>query len=392
MHNGMEREVDVLYGLGDGTDVTEEEISALSSSKEEPVGALEVSLPHWELDSSAFKSAITVFKEFLATSFFDAVTSSLFMGRVGQVLVLRGTNGSTFLEIKVPIENRENILSAEVVVSIKDLVFLVAFSGTRMCIAQDGETFKVFFHTGEVVLDSKMIEKETYNFPQVPQNLKEISVANLTAVLPRFIEAVKLSVRPEDRKITILNGRAVGDFIVASFLALVPNLDDMVLRLLDMRFLLRLLFGRDRVSIAWEGNNLFFVSEEDGCKISFQVSKPSEDDVSSFVIPENVKPFDVEVSVMKSIIQLASSLSNQIPTVSFVSQEGSTYACFINRNEAESRFLVSPQKLGQAFRVTCENLRRALGVLDANGVVRFYPLPQSLVLEQGVVQVAISLR
>jgi len=393
MRNGAETEADVMYGLGD-TGVTEEEVTALHSAGGRQGERLETDLPLWEVETEAFKSALATFKEFLVASLFDAVVSSLLMECEGRELVLRGSNGDTFLEIKVPLENHENILSASIVVSIKDLYFLASFSGDHVYIVRDDKTYKVLFHSGEVVLDTRMIERGQYAFPTHPQSLKEISAAHISSVLPRFLEAVKLAVRPEDRKITVLHGRAVGDFIVAFFSAGVPSLDDMVLRLLDMRFLSRLLFGRERVSIAWEGDRLFFVSEADGYRFSIQTNKPGEDgvDVSLFEIPENAASIDVEVSTIKSIVLLVSSLSNQIPALFFVGHNGGTYACFINRDEVESKFFLSSQVLGQDFRVTCENLHRAISILDANGVVSLYRLPQSLVLAQGSVQVAIPFR
>lgn len=328
----------------------------------------DLGVPHWKLDQAALITALQPFKEIGGVANNNVVTKSVYLERKDGKLYLRGNNKDVYLQQVLKIENVEQVLDTSFSVSISDLDLLVrrCYSKVQIHMPEKGMA-AIRLHGSDFFLDIVNVGSYLFDFVQVPaiSAFKPLQVGEFQDLVKIMSSAMKLSVRPEDRKVIISNDNAYGSFLISAVRIPFKGLPAMVLRSTDLTFLRQLSGNQEDLKFAEDKDRIFF----SGSSFDFSTLKSdlSMSEVQKSLEESFSQAYKATVSVdlaeFKEVIFLLSKLSNTTGMVDFVSDSGVFYVEYMTKSGRKSKFKVGSGDIGGSKTFSVEALRKSLSLL-----------------------------
>ena len=350
---------------------------------------------HWRLDRDTFLEALAPFRAISGTATKNAVTGSVYLPTEKGNLILHGNNKDVYIERTISLENDENILSDAVVVSVTDLDILVRRSPSKVILHRPDEQYlAASLYGSDFYLDVVNVGEFLYDFVDVPadDHFRPLDVEQLTELVSVMSAAMKLAVRPEDRKVIIKDGKAYGSFLLAAVRVKFDGLDGINFRSLDLDFLSYLLRDQETIQFAHSADRIFFMSQ------GFRFSSMKSD----IPVPELIKDLEqtfetvtksqatLELSELRNVVFVVSKLSNSTNTVTLKTKDGRLYLSYMLKSNKISDFAVGDGVFKEKFQITVDSLRKSLALCPVTSVPSIKLVGGAMILTVGSTEILIG--
>lgn len=361
------------------------------------VGRIEESIdePHWKLDKDLLVRALSPFREIGGVASSNIVTKSVFMEREQQNLIIRGNNKDVYLESKVGIENDENVLDGGFVINVSDLELIVRRCFSKVILyVKDSKFVSIRLFGSDFYLDMVNVGKYLFDFVSRPPEYENLTVDDFLNLVFTMYGAMRLSVRPEDRKVVINGNFCYGSFLVSAVRVRFVGLPNMVLRASDLNFLRLLMMDQENISFAqtedrifFKGNNYELSTLKSDVNIT-EVQKSLEETFSK----TSLSTVSVSLVEFREVINLISKLSNTTGMVEFYSKKEEFYVSYMTKTNKKSEFKVGDGVLDKRVTLSVEGLRKSLSLIPNVPTIIINSINSGLIIECEKINILLAVK
>lgn len=359
------------------------------------LGMIEESIeaPHWKLDRNAFADAIAPFKEIGGVANNNVVTRSIFMECKDGMLYLRGNNKDVFLEKSVKVENVEKVLDQKVAVSVQDLDLLVrrCYSKVIFYIPEPGFA-AIRLYKSNFYLDVVNVGDYLFNFVERPKQYTQLAINEFQILVSTMHNAMKLAVRPEDRKVIVYDNYAYGSFLVSAVRVFFKGLPNTIIRAGDLAFLKLLVPNQQTVYFAEYGDRVFFKGDDyefSTLKSDVSLSEVQKSLTGAFEQPVK-SAVSADLSEFKEVIYLLSKLSNTTGMVEFFSENNEFFISYMTKTNKKSKFKIGDGQFPDKVTLSVEGLRKTLSLLSESPIVTINSVESGVLIDTKDIRVLLA--
>lgn len=203
-------------------------------------GVEDLEIPFWRVERKEIVSILKIATS-IAQGSSDPISKSVLLEQKAEWLHFSMTNRDVYFKAKAKIKNVQNVLSEKFIMGIAQLNRIMQFA-PELIIGKEDEKYFAFFMKGKQEIETFSFSTDVFSSPVMKDiKLTDVYVQDCETELLTLNRVLDLAASVEDRKITVDEGCAYGNFV--SVLAQVKsNLPSgLVLKSLDIKNILLLL-------------------------------------------------------------------------------------------------------------------------------------------------------
>ena len=375
--------------MGNGLDVEvvpqeEEQERSTESTK------VDLKVPHLVLDRDELIQALSAFKLIGSISGSNLISKAVHIKLDNGRLIINGNNKDVYLTSYLEVKNTENVLDANFVIMVDDLDLLVRRGYKNIVIYQpDSKSIAVQVLGGELYLDTQLMGEFLFTRPPSSNVVPlPVDIGRLSDLVSIMGNSMKLAIRPEDRKVMVKGGVALGSYIIAAVRVAFGEIPDMILRSVDLAFLYRMLPNNKKVVISLSGDRLkFAVSSEIGSG-GFSYTSLRASGIPDATFNDLAESFSkplkgsatTSTTEFKSIVSLFSNLSNSSGTVDLTTVSGDLSISYLTKSGKTSIFKIGLGCFEGIVKIQIESLMKALSIMIGKDNVEIGQIDGGIVL------------
>lgn len=277
---------------------------------------IDIDVPHIRVDTKEFRRFLGIAKNVISDSGRDIVSKSICMNVEDDVLMMRATDFDVYLEYSIGIENEENILDDEIVLSLNAMEQLIKAAPSKIIIYEEDDEYKVRLIGGVFPLKTYNMGIDKFEFVDKLEKVTDVSSTDMYEVIDSFKGPASSAVAPTERRIYC---DSQGSYVNYMWSILISDyvFTDMDIKVKDIKVLQNLIKDVDDDLIIYKTKDSKvdrMVISGDNFKYAFIISdikipKTVKDNIDNVLLDEGVF---VDFNQLYKMVDLSANISYSV--------------------------------------------------------------------------------